>query len=42
MTRIASSDFSIWESVLKLNKQEILSALNTLQNEIDDIRRFFN
>jgi prephenate dehydrogenase len=40
MTRIASSDFSIWESVIKLNKKEILTALNTLQNEIDDIRRF--
>ncbi len=40
MTRIASSDFNIWKEVLKLNKQEILSALNSLQNEIDDIRRF--
>ncbi len=40
MTRIASSDFNIWKDVLKLNKQEILSALNSLQNEIDDIRRY--
>jgi len=39
MTRIASSDFNIWKEVLNLNKQEILSALNSLQNEIDDIRR---
>ena len=40
MTRIASSDFNIWESVLKLNKKEILHALSGLQNEIDDIRRY--
>ena len=40
MTRIASSDFNIWESVLKLNKDEILHALSGLQNEIDDIRRY--
>ncbi len=40
MTRIASSDFNIWKEVLKLNKLEILSALNSLQNEIDDIRRY--
>jgi prephenate dehydrogenase len=40
MTRIASSDFNIWESVLKLNKNEILHALSGLQNEIDDIRRY--
>jgi prephenate dehydrogenase len=40
MTRIASSDFNIWESILKLNKKEILHALSALQNEIDDIRRY--
>ncbi|MCX6151928.1 MAG: prephenate dehydrogenase/arogenate dehydrogenase family protein [Ignavibacteriales bacterium] len=40
MTRIASSDFQIWDSVLKLNGKEILSALTSLQNELEEIKNY--
>lgn len=38
MTRIASSSFDIWESIIKLNKDKILAALDSFQNEFNDIR----
>ena len=40
MTRIASSNFDIWEDILLLNKNEITSALNDLISELKDIRKF--
>lgn len=38
MTRIASSSFNIWDSVIKHNRQEILSAISQLQSELDKIK----
>ncbi|MEI7812909.1 MAG: prephenate dehydrogenase/arogenate dehydrogenase family protein [Ignavibacteria bacterium] len=38
MTRIASSDFNIWKPVLKYNKNEIIEALDSLQNELNLMR----
>lgn len=35
MTRVASSDYSIWDPVIKQNKKEILSALESISNEIE-------
>lgn len=37
MTRIASSDFSIWKSVLNINKEQIISSLELFQKEITNI-----
>ncbi len=37
MTRIASSNFNIWEPVVKHNKEEILSALNSIKEEISEV-----
>jgi len=34
MTRIASSDFRIWESILRYNKSDILKTLDLFQNQI--------
>lgn len=39
MTRIASSDFKIWEPVIKNNKTEILHALDHMTKELDEIKR---
>jgi prephenate dehydrogenase len=38
MTRIASSDFKIWESILKYNKQEILNSLDSFQKDLGEIK----
>lgn len=38
MTRIASSDFDIWEPVLSENKTEILTAIDKFQYELDRIK----
>jgi len=38
MTRIASSDFSIWESVIAQNKDEILAAIEKFQIELDSMK----
>jgi len=38
LTRVASSNFNIWESILKLNKEKILSSLETFQSNLDKIR----
>ncbi len=34
MTRIASSDFSIWRNIIRFNKHEILDALYNFQNDL--------
>jgi prephenate dehydrogenase len=34
MTRIASSDFNIWESIIRYNKNDILNTLSQFQNQI--------
>ena len=34
MTRIASSDFNIWESIIKYNLTEILKSMEVFQNQI--------
>jgi prephenate dehydrogenase len=39
MTRIASSDFTIWESVIRNNKEEILAALDSFTREIESISK---
>ncbi len=39
MTRIASSDFNIWESIIAENRSEILTALNEFQTELEKIRK---
>jgi prephenate dehydrogenase len=38
MTRIASGDFNIWRSVLKLNKEEVLSSIDKLISCLNSIR----
>lgn len=38
MTRIASSDFTIWEPVIKQNKKFILESLTSFGNEIDLVK----
>jgi prephenate dehydrogenase len=42
MTRIASSDFSIWESIIKYNKTEILKSIDIFQNQISSIKKLVN
>ncbi len=37
MTRIASSTFEIWKSVLKMNKKEIISSINLLKEKLNRI-----
>ena len=39
MTRIASSDFTIWESIINENHDEILIALEKFQHELINIQR---
>ncbi|MFH1196847.1 MAG: prephenate dehydrogenase/arogenate dehydrogenase family protein [bacterium] len=39
MTRIASSNFNIWEPVLKENKTEILSTLEAFAEEMNQIKK---
>ncbi|MBI9073067.1 MAG: prephenate dehydrogenase/arogenate dehydrogenase family protein [Melioribacteraceae bacterium] len=38
MTRIASSDFSIWEPVIKKNKDRILDSLDEFINELNSLK----
>ncbi len=40
MTRIASSDFSIWESVIEQNQKEILAAIDKFQIELETMKNF--
>ena len=40
MTRIASSSFDIWESVLKLNRNEIITAIDGLNKNLLQIKDF--
>ncbi|MEO8232140.1 MAG: prephenate dehydrogenase/arogenate dehydrogenase family protein [Ignavibacteriota bacterium] len=39
MTRIASSDFKIWESIISYNKNNILESLNLFENQIVQLKR---
>ncbi|MBU1100950.1 MAG: prephenate dehydrogenase/arogenate dehydrogenase family protein [Bacteroidetes bacterium] len=38
MTRIASSDFKIWEPVIRENKKEIITAIEKFQFELDKLK----
>jgi len=42
MTRIASSSFNIWESVLKLNREEIITAVKLLRDNLTVIENNIN
>lgn len=35
MTRIAASDFGIWESIISANKNEIINSLSAFKNDVD-------
>lgn len=39
MTRIASSDFRIWDSILKHNKQEILAAIDSFEKDLSALKK---
>jgi prephenate dehydrogenase len=39
MTRIASSDFKIWESIIHYNKNEILKTLSLFQDQISSLKK---
>lgn len=38
LTRIASSNFDIWKSIIELNKNDILSSIDTFQKNLDRIK----
>ncbi len=38
MTRIASSDFNIWESILMHNKKEIIDSLDSFQRDLESLK----
>jgi prephenate dehydrogenase len=38
MTRIASSDFSIWESIIKYNKSEILDSIEIFEKQLTSFK----
>ncbi|MCB9247444.1 MAG: prephenate dehydrogenase/arogenate dehydrogenase family protein [Ignavibacteriales bacterium] len=40
MTRIASSDFNIWDSVINRNKNQILTALEEFENELKNVKKW--
>ena len=42
MTRIASSGFGIWESVLKMNKEEIIASIKMLRDNLNTIEDNLN
>jgi prephenate dehydrogenase len=42
MTRIASSDFKIWESILKYNKKEILESIDAFNKTLIDLKSFLS
>ncbi len=42
MTRIASSDFNIWESVIIKNKNQILNALEGFEYELKKVKSWIN
>lgn len=39
MTRIASSDFSIWEPIVHHNREKILDALSQLSAELEEVKK---
>ncbi len=42
MTRIASSDFAIWESIISTNRKQILTALEKFSFEIDKLIKWIS
>lgn len=38
LTRIASSDFNVWESILKMNKSEIVETIRSFQSNLDELK----
>lgn len=40
MTRIAASDFSIWEKIIQFNKKEITNAIESLKSELNTLEEF--
>jgi prephenate dehydrogenase len=40
MTRIASGNFDIWEPVVKMNRQEIISSLKSLNSQLKELEAF--
>jgi len=42
MTRIASSDFSVWEDVIISNREKILIEIDQLQKELDEVRELIS
>jgi len=38
LTRIASSDFNVWESILKMNKSEIVEIIKSFQSNLDVLK----
>lgn len=42
MTRIASSDFNIWDSVISNNKNQILSAIDEFSYELESLKKWIN
>lgn len=38
MTRIASSDFNVWESILKFNKSEIIVSIEQFEKELEYLK----
>lgn len=39
MTRIASSDFSIWEAIIKLNSKNILQAIDNFLFDLEELKK---
>lgn len=39
LTRIASSNFDIWNSIIELNKNDIISSINTFQKNLNRIKK---
>ncbi len=42
MTRIASSDFNIWDSVINRNKNQILTALDEFEYELKNVKNWIS
>ena len=40
MTRIASGSFDIWESIIKMNKEEIVAALELINKNLSNLKYF--
>jgi len=42
MTRIASSDFAIWESIIKYNKSEIIDSIEKFEKQLSSLKDIIN